>query len=468
MAAELRPDNLTRIPDAHEPQAAHEPWLKERLAWFSDLKFGLFVHWGIYSLWGCTESWPLVAEEPWARDPQLPAWIESRHDLSRFQQAYRRLNERFNPRAFDPAAWAATAQAAGMKYFDFTTKHHDGFCLWDTRTTDYRVTHPSCPFHTHRYADVTRALFDHFRAAGMAISCYFSKSDWHSPFYWKPDLPAPTRDPNYIPRAEPQIWDQFVHFTHAQLLELMSGYGPIDVLWLDGGQVRPPEQDIRMDDLMQQARRHQPGLIVVDRTVGGPHENILTPEQQVPAAPLNGVWETSATLGTSFSYKPNDEYKSVRQTIHLLVDVVSKGGNLLLGIGADAHGQLPPEAIARLRGVGDWLKTNGEAIYATRQMTPFTQSDEALDVRFTRKDHTLYAIILAKPMQQRPPARFVLRDIHPPKGAQVTLLDVDEPVNWVAGEGGAEFSIPTAQLDQEPARPAWVLKMRGGSPTATG
>ena len=426
------------------------------------------VHWGLYSQWGCTESWPLVECEPWARDPQLPAWIDAGHDLNRFKSDYRKLNESFNPRQFHPEAWVAAAQSAGMRYFNFTTKHHDGFCLFDTATTDYRITHPSCPFHDHPYANVARVLFDRFRAAGLAISCYFSKSDWHSPFYWSPDAAAATRNPNYDSRALPARWRQFVEFTHAQVRELMAGYGPIDVLWLDGGQVRPPEQDIDMDRLVGMARSLQPGLIVVDRTVGGPHENILTPEQQIPEQPINRVWETCLTLGTSFSYKPNDEYKSVRSLIATLVDIVSKGGNLLLGVGADGHGVLPPEAVARLKGIGAWLATNGEALYGTRSPArwsePFQQSDDALDIRYTRKGDRLYAIILAKPMQQRPPRTIRLRGIRPRPGSPVNLLGIKENAVWHQQDNDAVITIPIHQLDSESAHPAWILKMTTAGP----
>jgi alpha-L-fucosidase len=459
---DLRPDNMTTTARS-DRTTDQPPWLRDRLDWFSDLKFGLMVHWGLYSQWGCTESWPLVECEPWARDPQLPAWIDAGHDLARFKAAYRKLNESFNPRDFDPDAWVATAKAAGTRYFNFTTKHHDGFCLFDTATTDYRTTHPSCPFHDHPNANVTRVLFDRFRAAGMAISCYFSKSDWHSPHYWSPDAPATTRNPNYDTRAHPDRWRSFVEFTHTQIRELMTGHGPIDVLWLDGGQVRPPEQDIGMDRLAAMARQHQPGLIVVDRTVGGPHENILTPEQQIPDQPLDRVWETCLTLGTSFSYKPNDDYKSVRQLIAALVDVVSKGGSLLLGIGADKHGAFPPEAVERLQGIGAWLAANGEAVYGTRSpagsAAPFRQCDDALDIRYTRKGATLYAIILAKPMQQRPPKTIGLKGIDLQPGSPITLLGVEEPVTWHPQGHDALVTIPTARLDHEPARPAWVLKM---------
>jgi alpha-L-fucosidase len=440
-------------------QPALEPWLSERLAWFSDLKFGLFVHWGIYSVWGCCESWPLVPQEPWARDPQLPAWIESGYDIERFQRAYRRLNERFDPRSFDPDTWVAAAKAAGMRYFNFTTKHHDGFCLFDTSTTSYRTTDASCPFHDHPNANVTRVLFDRFREAGFAISCYFSKSDWHCPYYWRPDRPAPTRNPNYDTQADHDRWRPFVAYTHAQIEELMGGYGPIDLLWLDGGQVRPPEQDIEVDRLVAMARRYQPGLIVIDRTVGGPHENVLTPEQRIPDEPLDRVWEMNMTLGTSFSYKPNDEYKSVREVLAALIDIVSKGGNLLLAVGADQHGALPAEAVERLRGVGAWLATNGEAVYGTRPTKPFRQVDDTLDLRYTRSGETLYAIMLAKPMQQRPPVPVRLRGVRPGPGSRVTLLGVDEPVTWTLQDGDAVIQLPTAQLEREPARPAWVVKL---------
>ncbi|HVP13640.1 MAG TPA: alpha-L-fucosidase [Phycisphaerae bacterium] len=459
---DLRPDNMTSA-RAAEMSAAQPPWLSDRLEWFSDLKFGLMLHWGLYSQWGCTESWPLVECEPWARDPQLPAWIESGYDLVRFKDAYCKLNETFNPRDFNPDAWVAAAQAAGMRYFNFVTKHHDGFCLFDTATTDYRATHPSCPFHDHPYANVARVLFDRFRAAGLAISCYFSKSDWHSPYYWSPNAPATTRNPNYGMLADAARWRKFVEFTHTQIQELMTGYGPIDVLWLDGGQVRPPDQDIDVDRLVAMARRHQPGLIVVDRTVGGPHENILTPEQQIPDQPLSGVWETCLTLGTSFSYKPNDEYKSVRQLIAILVDIVSKGGNLLLGVGADRHGALPTEVVERLKGVGAWLAVNGEAIYGTRSpakwSAPFQQSDDALDIRYMRKGKTLYAIILAKPMQQRPPKTIRLKGIRLRPRSPISLLGVEEQVSWEQHGDDAVVTIPTAQLDREPARPAWVLRI---------
>ncbi|HTE19574.1 MAG TPA: alpha-L-fucosidase, partial [Armatimonadota bacterium] len=307
--------------------------LAKRLDWFQDQKFGLMLHWGPYSQWGAIESWPLVEEDKWARPDDLKAWVERNRDIERFKRDYWALNKTFNPTRFDPKKWATAAKGAGMKYVVFTTKHHDGFSMWDTRQTNYRITAPEVPYSRSPRPDVVREVFNTFRRAGFGIGAYFSKADWHHPDYWSPEAPARTRNPNYDTLARPEKWGRFVRFTHNQIEELMSGYGPIDILWLDAGQVRPPTQDLQMDRLVRMARGYQPDLIVVDRTVGGEHENYRTPEQEVPDKPLPYVWETCMTMGDQWSYKPDDRYKSTRQLIHLLVDVVAKGGNFLLNVG---------------------------------------------------------------------------------------------------------------------------------------
>ena len=428
-------------------------WLKDRLEWFQDLKFGLFVHWGIYSQWGCIESWPLVADAPWARPDDLPAWVERGRDLERFRRDYRALNATFDPRHFDPQTWAELAERAGMKYVAFTTKHHDGFCMFDTETTQYRTTHTSCPFHASPRANAAKEVFDAFRARGLAISCYFSKSDWHSPYYWDPERPTPDRHVNYDTQAEPERWEEFIRFVHAQVKELMTGYGPIDVLWLDGGQVRPPKQDIRMAEMASMARERQPGLIIADRTVHGPYENILTPEQKIPPEPLAQPWESCLTMGTSWSFKPNDDYKSPRQLIHMLVDIVCKGGNFLLNVGPDADGRFAPEAVDRLRAIGDWMRVNSEAIHGTRPIPPH----KAGNVCFTRKGEHAYAIVLAEEGGDTPPATVILEGINPAPGSDMCLLGTDKPVQCTVQDGRAHITMP---VPPAPCEHAWVLKFR--------
>jgi len=341
-----------------------------------------------------------------------------------------------------------------MRYVTFTTKHHDGFCMFDTRTTDYRITHPSCPFHGHPHANVTREVFDAFRGEKLGISCYFSKSDWHSPYYWHPDVPAHTRNPNYDTHAHPDRWAGFVNFVHRQVEELMTGYGPIDVLWLDGGQVRPPDQDIQMAALAAMARSHQPGLIIADRTVGGPYENIQTPEQQVPDAPIDRAWESCLTMGTSWSYVPDDVYKPARRLIHLLIDIVAKGGNFLLNVGPSPEGILPATALDRLNEIGSWMAVNAEAIHGTRAASLHRQGN----VCYTRKGNYTYAIILAEEGSDHPPARILLAGIRPAKGTEVHLLGTPQAVEYTVSDGGTELSLPTIDL---PCRHAWVLRIIG-------
>ena len=351
--------------------------LTSRLEWFQDMKFGLFVHFGMYSQWGCIESWPVVEDDKWARPDDLKAWTERNKDMGLFRHDYWQLNKSFNPLKFNPDKWADAAKQAGMKYFVFTTKHHDGFCMYDTHQTDFKITDPSCPFNTNARADIAKEAFKAFRKKGFGIGAYYSKADWHSPYYWVPDSVARSRRANYNTPQHPELWSKFGDFVYKQIEELTTGYGPIDILWLDGGWARPPHEDLHMDNIAAMARKNQPGLIMVDRTVHGKNEDYRTPEQEVPEKPLAFVWETCMTMGDQWSYKPDDKYKSTYQLIHLFVDIVAKGGNFLLNIGPDSNGELPKVALSRLHEIGDWIKVNGEGIYGTRPIAPYKEEFRA-------------------------------------------------------------------------------------------
>jgi alpha-L-fucosidase len=433
---------------------AQEPWLKGRLEWFSDLKFGFMMHWGAYSQWGCIESWPLVEVDKWARPDDLAAWVERGKDIERFKRDYWALPKTFNPTRFDPDAWATIAKQAGMKYVVFTTKHHDGFCMFDTQLTDYRITGPDVQFHTNPRANVTREVFDAFRKQGFAIGAYFSKADWHSTYYWDPSRPARTRNPNYDTHAEPERWAKFVQYTHGQIEELMRGYGPIDILWLDAGQVRPPNQDIQMENLAAMARSHQPKLLIVDRTVGGRFENYRTPEQQIPDKPLPYAWETCMTMRDSWSFKPNDKYKSTHKLIQLLVDVVGKGGNFLLNVGPQPDGQLPAAAVARMREIGAWLEVNGEAIYGTRPIAPYKEGD----VVFTSKGKTVYAIVVPRDEGEAVPEKVELKTLKPGRGVDVVVLGSGRRVQWKILGDAVEITVPVAMREMGQARNGIVLR----------
>jgi alpha-L-fucosidase len=298
-------------------------------------------------------------------------------------------------------------------------------------------------------------VFNAFRKQDFAIGAYFSKSDWHCPDYWDPSAPARTRNPNYDTLARPEKWRRFVDFAHGQIEELMTGYGPIDILWLDGGQVRPPQQDFQMDRLAAMARQRQPGLIIVDRTVGGRYENYHTPEQEVPEKPLPYAWETCMTLGDQWSFKPEENYKSTHRLIHLLVDVVGKGGNFLLNVGPQPDGQLSATAVQRMREIGDWMKVNGEAIYGTRPIPPCKEGQ----VVFTRKGDTVYAIYLTAQAGEPWPERVLFSGLKPTANSKVQLLATRKALAWqIDADGRTTVEIPAAVRKSPPCRHAFALK----------
>jgi alpha-L-fucosidase len=350
--------------------------VKEKLAQWQDLKFGLLMHWGPYSQWGVVESWSICPEdEGWCRRDSSRG-----KTYTEYVRNYEALQTTFDPVKFDPAKWAKAAKDAGMKYMVFTTKHHDGFCMFDTKTTDYRITSPNCPFHDDPKANVTKEIFNAFRVEGLWTGAYFSKPDWHSDDYWWRNFPPKDRSVNYLPAKYPERWKAFQEYCYTQIEELMSDYGKVDILWLDGGWVRPfssidtsvswqkvitIEQDIDMTRIATMARSQQPGLLVVDRTVGGEFENYITPEGHVPEEDPGVPWETCMPMGTSWSWVPNEQYKSTDEIIRTLVQVVSRGGSLLLNVAPGPDGQLDSTTYVRLKEVGEWLEMNGEAVYGT-------------------------------------------------------------------------------------------------------
>lgn len=428
-----------------------DPLVKAEIEKFRDRKLALMMHFGIYSQLGIHESWPLVdAEAKWSRS--LVDWSQG----EAFKRQYLEMWKSFNPVRLEPGRWANLAKKNGFRYLVFTTKHHDGFCLFDSRHSSFKVTNPECPYSRNKNADIVKNVFDAFRAEGLEISCYFSKPDWHHPDYWD-DCGLgwkTTRWPSYDVKKDPRRWERFVDFTRKQILELVRDYGPFACLWLDGGQVqRRAGLDIRIEEIVAEARKIRPGLIVADRTAGGMAENIITPEQTVPPKPLAVPWESCVTMGTGFSYRYDDIYKSPRELIHLLVDVVAKGGNLALNVAPGPDGRLPQPAIDRMEEMGRWLDGNGEAIYATRVLAPYRCDDWA----FTKNANSLYAIRLWQEGE-----RHVLRLVLPKefKGdavRRVVHLASGLQIGFERTEEGLELSLP-ADLTTNPVADAFRLE----------
>ena len=382
-------------PEEYQPPRSRQ--VQEHLEWFMGLKLGFMMHWAPGSQLGTYESWPLSdGDAAWSQEDFT--WA----DPEVCKQQYWEANKTFNPVKFNAASWAQLAKDCGFKYLLFTTKHHDGFCMFDTDTTDYKITAPDCPFHTHSDADVVGALYREFRKQGMAISTYFSKPDWHSPYYWAPQFgTAPTRNVNYDISQHPDLWEKYVQFTHQQIRELCTNYGKIDVLWLDGGWVRPDnlDQHIRLGEIVEEIRSTtQPHLIVCERTCGGEYENFITPEKTVPDTALTVPWETCTTVGQKFSFHYTDVFKTGRQLVHLLLEIVSKGGNLALNIPPQPDGLLPAPAVRSLREMGAWLKIFGEGIYETHICAPYWEDS----LFYTRKEDSVYGFYAYDEMPELP------------------------------------------------------------------
>ena len=429
-----------------------DPVILAKIGQWQDLKFGLLMHWGTYSQWGIVESWSLCSEdEDWCRR-------KSKNYVD-YCREYTALKSTFNPVKFDPEKWAAAARYAGMKYVIFTTKHHDGFCMFDTKQTDYRITDPGCPFHTNPKANVALEIFNAFREKGFWTGAYFSKPDWHCNDYWAEEWATPNRNVNYSIAKYPQRWQKYCDFTYNQIKELMNAYGKVDILWLDGGWVDPKNgQDINMPKIAAMARGYQRDLLIVDRTVTGKYENYRTPEQQIPDKLLDYPWETCMTMATSWSYVPGDIYKPTNKIIHMLVDIVCKGGNYLLNIGPSPEGEWADTAYARLREIGNWMSVNGVAIYGSRPVEPYKSGK----VCFTQgKDGTVYAIYLAEPGETLMPAAITVNGVKFPKGSSVGLLGSKTFLKWrEAPNGSMLITIPAGLRKKPPCSHAWCFMIK--------
>ncbi len=350
-------------------------------SWFLQDRFGLFIHWGIYSL------------------PARHEWVESVERIDDAQ--YQRYFDHFDPDLYDPAAWAQEAKNAGMKYFVVTTKHHDGFCLWDSAVTDYKATN------TPAKRDLIKPMVNAFRDQGLKVGFYHSVIDWHHPEFSVDGFHPMREDEDYRTASQSRDIAKYRQYLHSQTRELLTQFGKIDLMWFDfsysdrdwGWAKGKGKAEWDAERLMAMVHELQPTALINDRLeVGG---DFKTPEQYQPAGRMivNGepvTWEACQTLNGSWGYhRDNLDWKPVEMLIRMLVDAVSKDGNMLLNVGPNARGEFEPRALERLRAIGAWMRLHARSIYGCG-MSEFTPPP---DCRFTQNGNRLYLHLFSWPFR---------------------------------------------------------------------
>ena len=352
----------------------------DRLAWFAEARLGMFVHWGLYSLAARHE------------------WVKNHERMTDAQ--YEPYFAHFDPDRYDPRAWARTAKAAGAGYVVLTAKHHDGFCLWDSKLTDY--TSMNTPFGRDAVAEFVEAC----RAEGLRVGLYYSLIDWHHPSF-PVDGTHPQRDDEAFKAvtANRDIRD-YQRYLHGQVRELLTGYGQIDYLFFDFSYTHRPDywggkgaEDWDAENLLCLVRALQPGIIVNDR-LGIPGD-IVTPEQYQPLEPMRRdgepvAWEACQTLNGSWGYdRDNLDVKSSEALIKLLIDGVSKDGNLLLNVGPDGHGRIDATAQRTFGDIARWMEDHARSVHGAGP-APFAAPS---DTRYTLRGDRLYVHLFSWPFK---------------------------------------------------------------------
>ncbi len=409
-----------------------DPQVLTKLKHWQDQKFGVLMHWGLYSVPGIVESWSICSED-WIVRERKPTYEEDK-------AWYWSQKDSLNPVNFDPSKWADVMKKAGMKYMIFTTKHHDGFCMFDTKYTDFSIAHG--PFGKDPRHNIAKEVFNAYRNKGFMIGCYFSKPDWHCKWFWNPYYATPNRRINYKKQQHPDWWQNYRKFTQNQLNELTTDYGNIDILWLDGGWITGDE--IGLDTILVDARKRNPGMISVDRTIRGKNENYQTPEQGIPAKQLDIPWESCITLSHAWGWTPNAKFKSPNKVIGILSEIVAKGGCLALGVGPKADGTLQPEVVKNLLQIGNWLNKNGQAIYSTVNAAHYNDGK----VWFTadKNGKTLYAIYALEDGEKTP--KTITWTENKPKG-KLILLQNGKSVKYTVKGNQVTVTLPSG-LKNEP------------------
>jgi len=353
-------------------------------SWFVHDRFGMFIHWGLYALGARHE------------------WLKNRERIK--DEDYQKYFEHFDPDLYDPKKWARAAREAGMKYFVVTTKHHEGFCLWDSEHTDYKAPNTPCG------RDLLAPMVEAFRDEGLKVGFYYSLIDWHHPEFPVDKIHPQRDDAEFREATKGRDVKKYAEYMRKQVTELLTKFGQVDVLWFDfsyPGEDGKGRDDWESEELYKVVRDLAPKIIVDNRLDLPGSGDIQTPEQFQPREGLKDdegkpvVWEACQTFSGSWGYHRDEQtWKSVRQLLWMLIDGVSKGGNLLLNVGPTARGEFDYRALERLAGMGEWMRVNSRSIYGCGAAPEGIVPPEDCRYTFNKETNRLYLHMFNWPLHK--------------------------------------------------------------------
>ena len=428
--------------------SAQKDFLKEskqerdvRMQWWRDATFGMFIHWGAYAVpAGVYQGKEVKGIGEWImHSAQIPI------------PEYEEFVRQFNPVNFNAKQWVAIAKNAGMKYIVITSKHHDGFCIWDSKVTDYDIMDAS-PYKR----DILKELADACKEAGVKLCFYHSIMDWH-----QPDAES-KKDYTHQHTPHPDFATYREMNLKPQLKELIQKYDPA-VLWFDGEWI-PEWTEDQGRDLYNYLRNLKPDLVINNRVGKGragmqgmnkykdAAGDFGTPEQEILEGTSDSDWESCMTMNDTWGFKKSDtKWKSSETLIHNLIDIAAKGGNYLLNVGPTAEGVIPAASVERLSEMGDWLKVNGEAIYSTHSTKKYKENDASFTIS---KDGSLVYAIITQPVS----GELMLKTVEVKQGSKIYMLGLKNPLEYTVDESG---NLRIKWPSQLPCKYAWTIRIEG-------
>ncbi len=435
-----------------ETKTEAKPDRDSRMAWFRDAKFGMFIHWGIYS----------VPAGEWKGKTSYAEWFQLQTKMPCEQ--YDKYAAEFNPVKFDARQWAKTAKDAGMKYLVITSKHHDGFSMFDTKFSDFNIVR-STPYRRDPMKELAAAC----REQGIKFCFYYSIADWHNP-----DSPAVYSQRGFHgnPKDDADV-AKYADYMRDQVHELLTGYGPIGILWFDGGGAfKSPDRAtmLKADEMVNMIHATQPACLINNRLGAG--SDYGTPEQYIPAGGAKEPFEVCMTINGHWGYnKADQKWKSTSALVRNLIDIVAKGGNYLLNVGPTSEGLIPDPSIERLKEIGTWLKVNGESIYGAGP-TAFgyelgkpgkpdsrgrTKNEGALGWRCTTKTGKLFIHIF-----EWPESKFELKEVKPKVTKAYLLADRGKPLLGHTGSRPRDRAVAAAHARRDRDRALFGTRVNLG------